>query len=430
MLVTGAMLTIFAIPKAFQGKIALIQRNAITSWTKLNPRPQIMLFGDEIGTAEIAKELNIQHIRDIECNQQGTPLVSAAFSLAHKLAQGDVLTYINSDIILLSDFIAALDKLSWNRFMMSGQRWNLSLEGTLEFSDSNWESKLRNLATTSGNLEGVQAMDYFVFPFGFYQNIPPFAVGRPGWDNWMLYQALKLGLPVIDATPAITAIHQNHDYNHHPQGKKGAYQGEEAKRNKEIIGGEDYTYFRLDLASWLMTSQGVQLAHWNQEKLCRCLEMLPFVQPEFRGSATFLSYLIQQDFYSNLDSEIINEVYYSLGRELFASNNQQWFSFSFDKKVDQKHLSLPVPTERRAIEKLEFRMIKKDVEIEKLKAKQQEHKQKISELKEALKTANSEAKHVKKKNEQLRNQMDEIKQSKFWQLRSIWLQIKHKIFLH
>ncbi len=424
------MLTIFAIPKPFQEQIETIQRNAIISWTKLNPRPQIILFGDEIGTAEIASELNLQHIRDIECNPQGTPLVNSAFALAQKLAQGNLLTYINSDIILLGDFTAAVDKLSWNRFMMSGQRWNVDLDQPLAFSNPNWENQLRDLAKNSGKLEGVQAMDYFIFPQGLYQQLPPFAVGRPGWDNWMLYQALKLGIPVIDATPAITAIHQNHDYNHHPQGKQGAYQGEEAKRNKELIGGEDYTYFRLDLASWLMTSQGVQLVHWNKEKLLRCLEMLPFIQPEFRGSATLLSYLIQQDFYSILESEKINEIYHSLGKNLFASNNQQWFNLTFDKKGEQKSLSLPVPTERRAIEKLEFRIKKKDVEIEKLKTKQQEYKQKITGLKEALKTASLEAKHAKKEFKQLQTKMDKMKQSKFWQLRSIWLQIKQKIFLH
>jgi hypothetical protein len=47
-------MTIFAIPKPFIGQIGVIQKNAIASWTKLSPRPEIILFGDEIGTGAIA----------------------------------------------------------------------------------------------------------------------------------------------------------------------------------------------------------------------------------------------------------------------------------------------------------------------------------------------------------------------------------------
>ncbi len=45
-------LTILAMPKPFRGHIGIIQRNAITSWTKLQPRPEILLFGTEEGAAE------------------------------------------------------------------------------------------------------------------------------------------------------------------------------------------------------------------------------------------------------------------------------------------------------------------------------------------------------------------------------------------
>ena len=45
-----ATLTLFATPKRFQGHIDNIQRNAIASWTRLNPRPEIILFGADDGT--------------------------------------------------------------------------------------------------------------------------------------------------------------------------------------------------------------------------------------------------------------------------------------------------------------------------------------------------------------------------------------------
>ena len=43
------MLTILSTPKAFTGLFAVIQRNAIESWTKLEPRPEIILFGRDVG---------------------------------------------------------------------------------------------------------------------------------------------------------------------------------------------------------------------------------------------------------------------------------------------------------------------------------------------------------------------------------------------
>ena len=35
--------------------------------------------------------------------------------------------------------------------------------------------------------------------------------------------------PVVDASSGIVAVHQNHDYRHHPQGKHGVWYGEEAE---------------------------------------------------------------------------------------------------------------------------------------------------------------------------------------------------------
>src|SRR5260370_906360 len=48
------MLTLYTIPKAFDEHIGIIQRNAIRSWTLLRPPCEVILFGDDAGTAEVA----------------------------------------------------------------------------------------------------------------------------------------------------------------------------------------------------------------------------------------------------------------------------------------------------------------------------------------------------------------------------------------
>jgi hypothetical protein len=78
-LLNRSMLTLFAIPKHFRGHIATIQRNAIASWTRLNPRPEIMLFGNEDGAAETARELGLRHFPEVARNEFGTPLLGDLF---------------------------------------------------------------------------------------------------------------------------------------------------------------------------------------------------------------------------------------------------------------------------------------------------------------------------------------------------------------
>lgn len=287
------MLTLFALPKAFQGHINVIQRNAIQSWMQLEPQPEIILLGDDPGTAEVATEFGLQHCPAIARNEHGTPLLNSLFELAQTIGRGDLFTYVNSDIILTQDFIQALEKVPFTRFMMTGQRWNLDVTESLDFQ-SDWVIGLRDRVAQFGQLEGPQAMDYFVFPRDVYTEIPPFAIGRLCWDNWMLYHALRSHIPLIDATPAITAIHQNHDYNHHPQGKTGVFRGPEAQRNLQLLGGAHFTYFMLDLANWQMTPQGLHKPGWTWERVDRHLDMLPLARPQLKPYAGLLLHLFRR----------------------------------------------------------------------------------------------------------------------------------------
>src|SRR5689334_9849593 len=222
------MLTIFAVPKPFRGHISVIQRNAIRSWTLLQPACEIILIGNEEGIAETAAEFGLQHVVNVARNKFGTPLVSDIFKQAEQLSQSSLFCYVNSDIILMSDFTRAVQRVAAlkSRFLLVGHRWNLDLKDPLDF-ESEWEEKLRIRAKQFGILAGASSIDYFVFPRGSLGEIPPFAIGRPNWDNWMLYRARSLRAPLIDATPVVMAVHQNHNYAHHPQGKEGVSHGDE-----------------------------------------------------------------------------------------------------------------------------------------------------------------------------------------------------------
>lgn len=250
------MITIFTIPKPFTGHFDLIQRNAVKSWLCLRPACEIILFGNDSGVAAVAQEFGIKHCPDIACNSYGTPLISDVFEKAQKLAAHRLLCYLNADIMLLNDFLEAAQGIKFKQFLMVGSRWDIEVTQPLDFERPDWELKLRQAVVAGGELYPPEGIDVFLFTKGLWSSIPPFAVGRAMWDNWMIYKARALKAPVIDATKAVTIIHQNHSYAHLQGGKLEAWEGPEAAQNRLLAGGYLHAFTLLD-ATWLLTPQGL-----------------------------------------------------------------------------------------------------------------------------------------------------------------------------
>jgi hypothetical protein len=252
------MVTLFSCPKAFLGPINIIQRNAIQSWQNLGPEVEVVLLGDDEGTSKVAGEFGVYHIPDVARNASGTPLISSLFEKAQQHATSERMCYVNADILLMSDFVRAIQTVivEMPKSLMVGRRWNLDVKEPLDFS-TDWESRLIQEVSRRGKLAPHFAIDYFVFPKGILGVIPPFAVGRPAWDNWVLYQARCEDIPVVDLTKAVTVVHQNHDYSHHPGGWAGAMKGEESKQNIQLAGEVGHVYSLLD-AQYYLTRKGVR----------------------------------------------------------------------------------------------------------------------------------------------------------------------------
>ena len=142
------------------------------------------------------------------------------FQLARQHGRGDLLCIINSDMILMPDFVesARLVKGQRSQFVMLSQRWDLDVSQPFDFT-ADWESRLRNTVHAAASLHRPAGSDFFLFPKSCYADIPDFIIGRAGWDNWMIYKARHEGWPVIDCTPSVTIVHQNHDYSHLPGGQ-------------------------------------------------------------------------------------------------------------------------------------------------------------------------------------------------------------------
>jgi hypothetical protein len=208
------MITFFACPKSFQGNIDVIQRNAIQSWTHLRPKPEIILLGTEQGVAEISKEFGLVHVADIERNEYGTPLVSSVFQIGQARASHSVVCYINSDIMLTNDFVRAIETVAAKmpRFLVLAQRTDIDINEAWNFDAEDWEADLKSLLVQKGKLHAPSGIDFFCFPRGMYSDVPPFAIGRLYWDNWLVWRARTQGSPIVDITEAVLIAHQNHGY--------------------------------------------------------------------------------------------------------------------------------------------------------------------------------------------------------------------------
>jgi hypothetical protein len=225
------VLTVFCVPKPFVGRIGEIQRRALVSWAVLAPDVQVLVLGDEAGAAEAAAEVGAEHLPDLARTERGTPRLDAAFAAADSVARHPLRCFVNADIVLFDDLPAAVRVVGDHaeRFLIVGQSLDVDEPGD------------RADAKASGEKRGAAALDYFVFPAGLYADVPPFAIGRACFDNWLVWRARQHGI-VVDATADVVAAHQRHDYAHVAGGKAEAYYGEEAARNLELAGGKGHLY--------------------------------------------------------------------------------------------------------------------------------------------------------------------------------------------
>lgn len=246
------MLTILSVPKAFKGHIGTIQRNALKSWTLLRPRPEVVLFGSDEGTAETAAELGLRHIPEIEVNPRGAPLLSDMFRKAEAVASSELMCYVNADILLLGEFVGAVQaaQKSFAKSLVVSKRINIGLVEELDFS-LGWGEKLR--ARSDAVDGGPTAIDVFVFPKRTYAQVPDFAIGRLWFDQWLIKAALQRKLPVVDASLMAPVLHQNHDYNHVAGGAEQVWRGQEQQENLRLYGSAPHSYTLLDVTHELTT---------------------------------------------------------------------------------------------------------------------------------------------------------------------------------
>jgi len=267
------MITFFTTPKAFRGHIGTIQTNAINSWIHLSPKPEIFLVGNDEGIPEIVDQLGLKHL---SLSTQ-VPVLDELFQKVRQAASYPYLCFINSDIILLDDFMPTFEQVSqkFEKFLMISSRWNLDIETILPLEKQEDRNQLKYQATQEHNMYPAAGSDFFVFGKEMYKEMPAFLKGRGFYDNWLICKAKKEGAKVIDVTSDVIAVHQNHDYAH-IQGMAEQDRTinfariEQGKRNLELAGGQKNIYTNYD-ADYVLVN-GRFYCSWNLKFIFRRLK--------------------------------------------------------------------------------------------------------------------------------------------------------------
>lgn len=248
------MITFFSVPKPFVGHIGVIQRNALRSWKQAVPGCEIILFGDEEGIGEAAADIGAAHVSLIRKNEYGTPYLDGIFRQANDMAKYDILCFSNCDMIYTEALLRTVREVGRHKFLMVGRRFDVALED--EFAPERFTEVLTDIRARA-HRSAAWAVDYFIFPKGVFRDIPPFLIGRAGWDNWMLFNARFQRVPLVDCTASIEAFHQNHDYAHVKK-STGRFYGPESDYNLRLLKCQ---FFSLKDADHRMGAKGLELAH-------------------------------------------------------------------------------------------------------------------------------------------------------------------------
>jgi hypothetical protein len=184
---------------------------------------------------------------------------------------------------------------------------------------SGWDDRLRTSIASGeqGQHKAVRhpplGSDYFIYPRDCFTDLPDFAIGRSGWDNWMIYRSRILHWPAIDASHAITVIHQNHDYSHLP-GNRPPYRLPETQKNIRLAGGLR-TILLLTDTDHTVTGGQVRRLPVRGKKLVREIELFPLLKLHSKALAEVSNFIYHPGkAWKEWRGRVVNKISRILGR--------------------------------------------------------------------------------------------------------------------
>lgn len=201
----------------------------------MHPDAEVILYGNAEGAAEVSRNLEVTHVSQIGSSASGVPLFGDIASHAATHARFDAQVYLNCDILVTDHVIWAVQSTPFLRYLMVGQRIDLSERATALIQAASGCGALDVVAQDrETTLHPVSGIDYFVFPRGLWNGLGSLVIGRAGYDAALVAFCLRQRIPVIDATFMIPALHQYHEYDHVKGGESEVFRGTDALNNRRL----------------------------------------------------------------------------------------------------------------------------------------------------------------------------------------------------
>jgi Glycosyl-transferase for dystroglycan len=222
-------LTMLCIPKSFTRESdRRTAANAWLSWLALLrqiPFPnRLVVFSDEESVRATVLKIFVRttlvEFHSIATNDMGTPFLhdairKAAFLPHARYSHRHILFYSNNDIVFDSSMKDSVLKLatltSPHGFLGIGLRCEITFRQSFKRTElQRVISRLQKECV----MGPPYAIDFFIFNANLFIDMPPFLIGRGGFDQWMVHHALEKKAQVVDVTDASLALHLNHDMCH------------------------------------------------------------------------------------------------------------------------------------------------------------------------------------------------------------------------
>lgn len=233
-------MVIFSSPKPFTTETLPVQISALRSWRKYLPHAKAVLFGNDKKLKDICRSENAEFGGLLPVDNRGNEKISDVFQRAVALAGSQDLIYLNSDIFLdetIRPAVKILEEFT-GPYLATARRRCIGRWDGPALDGQKLESFL-GLKKNHFRWGQACSLDIFLFRGVPVKQMPPFRIGQAAWDNWLVFHARSLGIPVIDLSRVLRPFHCDHDYSYSRDNPNPRIRNQNGdKENLDLLGGE------------------------------------------------------------------------------------------------------------------------------------------------------------------------------------------------
>ena len=249
------MITILTTPKPSTSKAKLDFVNALRNWRALTPTPQVLVFG---GEEDLITRNGGVYVEGVRATDRGLPYMDAVFATGRKMAEFDTMMLTSDHLMFMPGLMEAVARVEekFDTFLAVGQRHDIDISKFINYDNRDWSEELFEYVA-DGRLHGPSAKDYMILSKNFPLKIPPFILGRPWYDTWLVVAALNAGIPVVDLSRTVIAAHPNHDYSQIP-GNPLANHGNPGELFNAQLASDCAGKGHVTTSTWIDTKKGIR----------------------------------------------------------------------------------------------------------------------------------------------------------------------------